>query len=55
LPYAPPQAAVLPHDRKRFGGKIAAVKRVAQRGHPASEVVERLGVGIHRLYAWTKR
>jgi hypothetical protein len=29
--------------------KIAAVKQVAERGHPASEVAERLGVGF---YAW---
>ena len=35
--------------------KIAAVKQVSQRGHPASEVAERLGVSIHSLYAWTKR
>jgi transposase len=35
--------------------KIAAVKQVAQRGHPVSEVAERLGVSIHSLYAWTKR
>ena len=35
--------------------KIAAVKQVAQRGHPVSEVVERLGVSIHSLYAWVKR
>ena len=35
--------------------KIAAVKQVAQRGHQASEVAERLGVSIHSLYAWTKR
>jgi transposase len=35
--------------------KIAAVKQVEQRGHPASEVAERLGVSIHSLYAWTKR
>jgi transposase len=35
--------------------KIAAVKQVAQRGHPASEVAQRLGVSIHSLYAWTKR
>jgi len=34
--------------------KIAAVKQVAQRGHLASEVAERFGVGIHSLYAWTK-
>nr|GEU28231.1 hypothetical protein [Tanacetum cinerariifolium] len=30
-------------------------KQVAQRGHPVSEVAERLGVSIHSLYAWTKR
>jgi transposase len=28
---------------------------VAQRGHPASEVAERLGVSIHGLYTWVKR
>jgi transposase len=35
--------------------KIAAVKQVAERGHPASEVAARLGISIHSLYAWTKR
>ncbi|GAB3394602.1 hypothetical protein GCM10027317_49290 [Massilia agri] len=35
--------------------KIAAVKQVAQGGHPASEVAARLGISIHSLYAWTKR
>lgn len=35
--------------------QIAAVEQVAQRGHPASEVAERLGVSIHSLYAWVKR
>lgn len=25
------------------------------RGHPAAKVVERLGVNIHSIYAWTKR
>jgi transposase len=35
--------------------KIAAVKQVAQRGHPVSEVAERLGVSIHSLYTWVKR
>lgn len=30
--------------------KIAAVKRVVERGHPASEVAARLGVSIHSLY-----
>jgi len=34
--------------------KIAAVEQVAQRGHAASEVAERLGVSIHSLYSWTK-
>jgi transposase len=34
--------------------KIAAVKQVAERGHPASEVAEHLGVSIHSLYTWTK-
>ncbi|QYF93214.1 transposase [Massilia sp. PAMC28688] len=31
------------------------MKQVAQRGHPVSEVAERLGVSIHSLYAWAKR
>ena len=35
--------------------KIAAVKQVTERGHPASEVAERLGVSMHSLYAWMKR
>ena len=35
--------------------KIAAVKQVAQREYPVSEVAERLGVSIHSLYAWVKR
>ncbi|SFC51393.1 transposase [Massilia yuzhufengensis] len=34
--------------------KIAAVKQVAQGGHPASEVAARLGISIHSLYTWTK-
>jgi transposase len=35
--------------------KIAAVKQVAQGGHPASEVAARLGISIHSLHAWAKR
>ncbi|MBY0242802.1 MAG: IS3 family transposase [Burkholderiaceae bacterium] len=35
--------------------KIAAVKQVTERGHPVSEVAERLGVSIHSIYAWVKR
>jgi transposase len=27
---------------------------VTERGHPAAEVAERLGVSIHSIYAWTK-
>jgi transposase len=27
---------------------------VTDRGHPAAEVAERLGVSIHSIYAWTK-
>ena len=34
--------------------KIAAVKQVIDRGHPAAEVAERLGVRTHSIYAWTK-
>jgi transposase len=35
--------------------KIAAVKQVTDRGYPAAEVAERLGVSIHSIYAWTKQ
>ncbi|KHA77546.1 transposase [Janthinobacterium lividum] len=35
--------------------KVAAVKQVVERGHPAAEVAERLGVSIHSIYVWTKR
>ena len=35
--------------------KIGAVQQVAERGHPVSEVAERLGVSIHSLYAWMRR
>jgi transposase len=35
--------------------KIAAVKQVVERGHPASEVAERLGVSMHSLYTRIKR
>ncbi|MFS2028387.1 transposase [Massilia sp. GER05] len=35
--------------------KIAAVKQVAERAHPASEVAERLGVSMPSLYTWMKR
>ncbi|WP_373889453.1 IS3 family transposase, partial [Massilia sp. TS11] len=35
--------------------KMAAVKQVLDRGHPALEVAERLGVSQHSIYAWIKR
>jgi len=35
--------------------KVAAVKKVIDRGHPAAEVAELLGVSIHSIYVWTKR
>ena len=35
--------------------KVAAVKRVIDRGHPAAEAAERLGVSIRGIFAWTKR
>jgi transposase len=34
--------------------KVAAVKKIVDRGYPAAEVAERLGVSIHSIYAWTK-
>ena len=33
--------------------KIAALKHVVDRGHPAAEVAERLGISVHSIYAWT--
>ena len=35
--------------------KVAPVKQVIDRCHPAAEVAERLGVGIHSIYVWIKR
>ena len=35
--------------------KVAAVKQVIDRGHPAAEVAEWLGFSIHSIYASTKR
>ena len=35
--------------------KEEAVKQVVDRGHPAAEVAERLGVSVHSIYAWVKR
>ncbi|MGK5047554.1 transposase [Janthinobacterium sp. GB4P2] len=35
--------------------KAAAVKQLVNRGHPAAEVAEWLGVSIHSIYVWTKR
>ncbi|MGX9715058.1 transposase [Janthinobacterium lividum] len=34
--------------------KVAAVKQVFGRGHPAAEVTERLSVSIHSIYTSTK-
>lgn len=34
---------------------VAAVKQVIDCGRTAAEVAERLGVGIHSIYVWTKR
>lgn len=31
--------------------KVVAVKQVVDRGHPAAEVAERLGVSIYSIYA----
>lgn len=35
--------------------KIAAVKQVTDRGHPAAEVASRVGVSLPTLYDWLKR
>jgi transposase len=32
--------------------KIEAVKQVTERGHSVAEVVDRLGITTHSLYAW---
>ena len=31
--------------------KVAAIKHIVERGHPAAEVTERLGSSIHSIYA----
>ncbi len=35
--------------------KVAAVRRVTDRGHSVAEVADRLGVSIHSLYTWRKQ
>ena len=35
--------------------KIEAVKQIAERNYPTSEVSSRLGVSTHSLYAWVKK
>ena len=34
--------------------KNEAVRQIVERGHPVSEVAERLGVSAHSLYKWVK-
>jgi transposase len=34
--------------------KDEAVRQVVERGHPVSEVSQRLGVSVHSLYKWVK-
>ncbi len=34
--------------------KIEAVKQVTEKGKPVAEVVQRLGMYVHSLYAWIK-
>lgn len=34
--------------------KDEAVRQVMERGHPVSEVAQRLGVSAHSLYKWVK-
>jgi len=43
-------------SRKRFTPefKEEAVKQVTERGYPATEVAERLGVSTHSLYKWIR-
>lgn len=35
--------------------KRDAVTQITERGHPVAEVVQRLGVSQHSLYAWKKK
>ena len=35
--------------------KRDAVAQITERGHPAKEVSERLGVSTHSLYAWKRK
>ncbi len=34
--------------------KDEAVRQIVERGHPVTEVAERLGVSAHSLYKWVK-
>ncbi len=34
--------------------KDEAVRQIVERGHPVSEVAQRLGVSAHSLYKWVK-
>ena len=44
-------------SRKRYPGefKMEAVKQVINRGHSVADVVGRLGMTTHSLYAWIKK
>ncbi|NND83131.1 MAG: transposase [Gammaproteobacteria bacterium] len=42
------------HTRYTPEFKDEAVRQVVDRGHPVSEVAERLGVSAHSLYNWIK-
>ena len=35
--------------------RVEAVRQVVERGHSVAEVVSRLGVTTHSLYAWKKK
>jgi transposase len=35
--------------------KISAIKQITERGYSAADVLKRLGVSTHSLYAWIKR
>jgi len=42
------------HQRYTPEFKDEAVRQVLERGHPVSEVAERLGVSSHSLYKWVR-
>ena len=41
-------------DRWQKGESLKSIARLFDRGHPVTEVAQRLGVSSHSLYKWVK-